>query len=87
MAGLIIFASMIIVVAMFVLIGFTAVGAVISAFDKDVSILPAPALSTYNFLKTVMGNVFPLMATLIIVAAIGAVIAATFGLGGGGREE
>ena len=87
LAGIIKFAAFIVIIAMAILIGFTTLGAVVSAFDQFQSTLPAPALAVFNFLKVVSSNTFALLSTLLLIAAVGALIAAAFSMGSGGSEQ
>jgi ABC-type phosphate/phosphonate transport system permease subunit len=87
LAGIIILLAFLVVTGMFILIGFTALGAIFSQFNGMTGMLNTRALSVYNFLRSTVVNVFSLMSIMVMLATVGAVITAIFALNRGGSNE
>lgn len=87
LAGIIIFATFIIVMGMTLILGLVILGDVFSTFDKMTNLLTVPALAVYNFLRVITANTLALMATILVIAAVGTLIGAIFSLRGGREDQ
>lgn len=86
-AGIVILMAFLIVSAIFILISFTALGAIFSKFDVMTNMLTTPALNVYDFLRSTVVNVFSLLAIIIMLSVLGAIISAIFALNQSGTNE
>jgi hypothetical protein len=90
LSGILIFGALIVFLAIGILSALLVLGSVFSGFDTLTNMLPgAPQnwLGLYNTLKTTLSGVFPLLAVMMLIAAIGVLVIAIFSLSSPGGSE
>jgi hypothetical protein len=84
LSGIIRIGAFIVVFSIFLLTAFVALGATFSAFNGPAAKLASSPVNwhgLYLFVKSATANIFALLGMLVLIAVVGALIAATFRLG------